>query len=625
MEWRDGRFRFSPSDLTELLGCRHSAAQSRAAARGEREKAYAASAYANLVFAKGNEHEDDYRRRLIDEGRVVEDLRDWPRATAAARTIELMRAGADVIFQGRLEDGDWRGVADFLERVDVPSELGDWSYEAVDTKLARVEAKPSHALQLCFYSEAVAHIQGRAPRFAHIELGSGLRETLRVRELLPYFRRARLALEQDAAADAPTEPYPVPACVFCSYRRECEETWRTTDHLTLVAGIRRTEFEHLRAAAVASRRALGALPAATPVEGLRASAVDALRQQARLQVEAESLAVPPYELLPVEAGRGFARLPEPSAGDVFFDIEGHPYFTAASDLTFLFGLLLADGDAGATSRSGRTTWSRRARPSSASSTASASGSPTYPDMHVYHYSPAEPGVLQRLMARHATREAEVDVLLRQGVLVDLYYVLRQGMRVGVESYGLKHVERLAGFERSAAVGTGSDAVLAYDTWMHGGDQAELDGIARYNEEDCRSTLALRDWLVGVRPAEVPPAPIAEVRERSEAALAREQRAAALRAVLTEGQEPDSARWLAGELLEYHRREARPGWWRWYALQQMDGEELCRDAEAIGLLEPVGPPRPLPKGSWERIAALPAAEPQARGRRWRSTTPRPARP
>ena len=217
----------------------------------------------------------------------------------------------------------------------------------------------------------------------------------------------------------------------------------------------------------------------------------------------------------MEAGRGFARLPEPSAGDVFFDIEGHPYFTAASDLTFLFGLILADGG----------TW--RYEPIWAHDLEQEGAAlervvdrigerlAAYPDMHVYHYSPAEPGVLQRLMARHATREAEVDVLLRQGVLVDLYYVLRQGMRVGVESYGLKHVERLAGFERSAEVGRGSDAVLAYDTWMHGGDQAELTASPATTRRTAARRWPCATGSSACGPGEVPPAPIVEVRERSE--------------------------------------------------------------------------------------------------------------
>jgi hypothetical protein len=44
-----------------------------------------------------------------------------------------------------------------------------------------------------------------------------------------------------------------------------------------------------------------------------------LGQQARLQLAARSVPLPPLEYLPIEAGRGLARLPEPSPGDVFLD------------------------------------------------------------------------------------------------------------------------------------------------------------------------------------------------------------------------------------------------------------------------------------------------------------------
>ena len=52
-------------------------------------------------------------------------------------------------------------------------------------------------------------------------------------------------------------------------------------------------------------------------------------------------------------------------------------------------------------------------------------------MHVYHYAAYEPSTLARLMGAHATREDEVDELLRGEVLVDLLQVVRQGLRAGV--------------------------------------------------------------------------------------------------------------------------------------------------------------------------------------------------
>ena len=88
----------------------------------------------------------------------------------------------------------------------------------------------------------------------------------------------------------------------------------------------------------------------------------------------------------------------------------------------------------------------------------------------------------------------MDELLRRKVFVDLHRVVRQGLRAGVPTYSLKEVEALAGFHRSADVRSGTLAVLQYERWMEARDGARLDAIAAYNEEDCRATLALRDWL-----------------------------------------------------------------------------------------------------------------------------------
>src|SRR5207245_708743 len=145
--------------------------------------------------------------------------------------------------------------------------------------------------------------------------------------------------------------------------------------------------------------------------------------------------------------------------------EGDPLWTPSRDLTFLFGLLLAEADGwryepvwGHSVEQERVAFQRVVD-------LIVERLGRHPDMHVYHYSPAEPGALQRLMAQHATRELEVDDLLRRRVMVDLLTVVRQAMRVGVESYSLKQIERLAGFERAAEMGSGADAVLGYERWI----------------------------------------------------------------------------------------------------------------------------------------------------------------
>jgi uncharacterized protein len=586
VEWADGRFEFAPTDLTELLGCAHASALTRAAARAGRGRERKRTRYADLIARKGDDHEKAYLGSLREEGRAVTEPAN------VAETAELMRQSADVIFQAPVRSGTWRGRADFLERVPYPSDLGEWSYEAVDTKLARTELKAEHALQLCFYSEAVGAVQGVPPQHAHIVLGTRQRESIRIREIAAYYRRARAGLERAAAEERPTEAYPCPACVYCGYRERCETEWRDTDHLSLVAGIRRDQVEELREAGVNTRADLAAL-----TEGW-----DGLRQQARLQVEADTVLTIPYECLPLAADRGFARLPDPSPGDVMFDIEGDPVFTAAADLTFLFGLLLAEGggwrylpiwahdEAGERVALEQFVDLIRERLAS------------FPDMHVYHYSHAEPGVLQRLAARHATREYEVDDLLRRKVLVDLYSVLRQAMRVGVESYGLKSIEKLTQFTRTAEVDSGADAVLAYEEWRGSRDPAVLEAIARYNEEDCLATLAVREWLLPQRPDEFPgPEPVT-VPKRSDKSIAREQATIALREQLFESLEPIAP--LMAELLEYHRREARPGWRAFFERLELDDADIIAASEAIGGLHPIGDRREVDNNNCEQDFTYP---------------------
>ena len=167
--------RFSPSDLGHFVACEHLTQLEVRAALGEIEQPHYTTAYGELLARKGDEHEAAFLQTLRDAGHEVVEIglgeeRDFEEA--AARTAAAMRAGAAYVYQAPLVLDGWRGIADFLERVERPSALGPWTrYEVLDTKLAR-RAKPAHALQLCFYSEAVAGIQGVEPDAAHVVLGT---------------------------------------------------------------------------------------------------------------------------------------------------------------------------------------------------------------------------------------------------------------------------------------------------------------------------------------------------------------------------------------------------------------------------------------------------------------------
>src|SRR5260370_9378863 len=99
-------------------------------------------------------------------------------AQAHDQTVAAMRDGVDVIYQGTFFDGRWRCHPDFLLRVDRPSQLGSYSYEVADAKLAR-KAKAAAGLQCCVYAEQLAAIQGVEPGHITLILAAAIEEQLR--------------------------------------------------------------------------------------------------------------------------------------------------------------------------------------------------------------------------------------------------------------------------------------------------------------------------------------------------------------------------------------------------------------------------------------------------------------
>jgi uncharacterized protein len=581
---------YSPSALSAFLACPHLTALEIAVRHEELKRPFRVNRHADLIRRKGEEHEAAYLHRLRDEGRDIIEVErpgdgswDWERM--ARETEEAMCAGAGVVYQATFLDGEWRGMADFVVR------LGDGFYEVVDTKLAR-HARPAHVLQLCFYTEQVARIQGRFPDAMHVVTGTGEHESFRPGDYMAYYRRLRQRFLDAVAARADSYPYPVDHCGICDFLSLCQRQWEDDDHLTLVAGIARSQVEKLTAAGVTTLEKLGDAPPATRIPKLRAPTFANVRHQAELQLYRRRTGEHRVDLLPVEEGRGFALLPEPSAGDIWLDLEGHPWFEPARGLEYLFGWIELDADG---QPRYECLWARD-RPDEKLGferlmDAIAERRRRFPGMHVYHYAPYERTALQRLMGEYGTRESELDDLLRSEVLVDLYRVTKQALRASVPSYSIKDVEELYGFERTSDVSGGSESVVRFEEWLEIGEDSLLDGIREYNREDCLSLYELHRWLLGQRPEglawHAPP----EEREVKEEVAERHAERERVRAELLDGAVEGEPRWLLAQLLEYHRREEKPQWWEYFHHLGLDPEELVDDGDAIGGLELTSEPEP----------------------------------
>lgn len=538
---------------------------------------------------------------------------------AVALTRAALESSADVVYQAAFATDDFVGFADFLVRAPLPVPEpvegrvegpvpepveGPRSWLVQDTKLAR-HARVTALMQLAAYVDQLDRLG--VPRADTVELllGDGTVSSHRVDDILPVFelRRARLrALIADRRVDLGAAGDPIAwgdprgdlGVVACGRCATCEQEVLAHRDLLLVAGMRPVQRTRLRAAGIETIEALAA--ASAPVPGMNADTFASLRTQARLQLrtpepaDAAEPVVPVYEVV---APKALGALPRPDRGDLFFDFEGDPLYTEGAatqwGLDYLFGLVDMDEtytalwahdfahEREALERFLDLVALRRRR---------------YPDMHIYHYAPYEPAHLLTMAARYGVREAEVDRLLREGVFVDLYPIVRRALRVGSRSYSIKKLEPLyMGDEvRTSDVQRGDDSIVRYvearalaDDGDTAGAEAILADLADYNRYDCVSTRRLRDWLVDrAREAGLVPA---RGLEPDEVAYAESDRAAALLRWAADAPEAEAeALKLAAAAIDYYPREAK-SFWATHFLRLREPVSVWEDARDVVVVDP----------------------------------------
>jgi len=321
-------------------------ARARGGAGWPRAHPQVADEQAELLRRKGEEHERAHLERLRAEGRAIVEIdlgEPWDFEAAAVRTAQAMRDGAEVITQATFVDGRWRERADFLLKVDRQTGLGAWGYEPLDAKLARAE-KPTYVLQLCFYSDGIAAIQGSPPEHMHVLLGPGETRSLRYDDFAAYYRRVHGRFEAAIAGSAATEPYPVEHCSLCDFRGVCAARWEAEDHLVQVVNVRRDQVILLREVGLPTLAALARAAPDAKIADIAGHIFEALRDPAALQLARRTTGHLDWHAIDADPGCGFELLPRASPGDVVFDIEGDPFWEPARGLHFLFGLLLREGD-----------------------------------------------------------------------------------------------------------------------------------------------------------------------------------------------------------------------------------------------------------------------------------------
>ncbi len=377
-----------------------------------------------------------------------------------------------------------------------------------------------------------------------------------------------------------------------------------------MAGISKSQIGELKRRAITTTAEFAAVPLPLswkPDRGA-ASSYERIREQARIQVQGRREKKMIYEALAPEPGFGLACLPPPSSGDVFFDLEGDP-FVGEGGLEFLFGYCFRAADA---AENYVADWALSRAEEKAAFERFVDfvigRLDEHPDLHVYHFAPYEPAALKRLMGRYATREDEIDRMLRAGVFVDLYAVVRHGIRASVESYSIKKLEPLYAFVRALPLTDAGKTLAKVQSCL---ELDDIDGIGAqertavegYNRDDCLSAWKLRDWLENVRAGLIQAGavidrPPPKSGEAGEDLTDWQQKIAALVNRLThdvpvdkEQRSPEQhARWLLAYILDWHRREQKAVWWEHYRLCDLSAEDLLEERAGLSgltFVEPVG--------------------------------------
>ena len=554
-----------------------------------------------LIAQTGNKHEHAILEEFKSSGcKLVEIKRD----NARYETLSAIEAHVPIIYQAFLEMEQFTGFADFL----ILNEMNN--YEIWDTKFARTP-KPYYSIQLCCYSEMFAAMSSKKmPEKFGIILGTKKRIEFRVEDFIYYYRRIKadfLSMQDDFTNDMKDCPEPLPNADHGRWTSHAEKFFDDTDHLVRVAGITVSQIKKLKDCNIKTMTDLANFTGKS-VPKLASSSLVKLIAQASLQCKTRAKrlkdpnAMAEYEILPQKGVNdepvGLASLPPDNPYDVFFDMEGYPLFSGG--LEYLFGAYSKNPE---TKEFEFNDWWAHNRNEEK---LAFEGFIDWvfdrwkqnPGMHIYHYAQYEVSAVRRLSTRHDTRQDEVDELLRNEVFIDLYKIVRRGLLIGEKSYSIKDVEHLYRPKRSTDVATAIDSIVQYANWMESGqlgkwqDSTILKKIRDYNEDDCKSTAELLQWLRKIAienniPTFSPHR--TSISGESNSKELSSDVARKLEIIEKLRERGDGLSVVLADILDFHRREQKPMWWRMFDRAEATPEELRDDPGCIEGVQAVGEP------------------------------------
>jgi uncharacterized protein len=417
---------------------------------------------------------------------------DWVKG--AEETLKLMRQGIEQIYQGVLvteEQGiQLVSVPDLLVKHPGRSIFGDWVYIPTEIKLSK-RPKQEYQLIVAYHVKVLAAVQDAWCEQAWLLLKEkGLYE-VDLWEAIPRMQEMLDGCIATLLQDQEPEVFISRSrCSLCHWFSHCYAIAKADQHLSLLPGVTQTRYAQLQALEVTTLESLAETQPTQlePLAGFGSETAHKLVRQARSMLQ--NRAILGESLAAHSVGkRSSLILPTipTSPIELYFDIEAEP----SLNLVYLHGILVVD----------RIKQTETFHPLLAETPEAESIIWqkfldlvwAYPTAPIFHFCPYEMQTVERLGKLYETPTELIQPLLPR--FVDLHDRVTQSVTLPVESYALKHIARWVGFDWRDSTANGAQSIYWYAQWLATRDRAYLNSILVYNEDDCRATYHVKNWLV----------------------------------------------------------------------------------------------------------------------------------
>lgn len=456
------------------------------------------SPFVQMLWRRGSLYEQEV---MASAGLVALDLSTFEGDRKEQATLDAMRQGVPLIYNGRVSADGLVGVPDLLRRegqgyvpIDIKSGRGkDGGGEDEDSK-----PKLHYAVQLALYVDVLERLGFSAGRKGVIYDVHGVEHAYdlmatrgsRATATLWDEYQAHLETARAIASQAITPRGALASsCKLCHWHTSCSAELRETDDLTLIPVLGRAIRDAMVDVIPTVAALAGINPEAYIVKGktpFRGVGEDRLRTFHGRAVLLNTPGSKPYLKAPLS-------LPVSSV-EFFFDIEVDPL----RDLTYLHGIVeRRNGDTASERFVAFFTDEETAEAEREAFAKAVAFLTSEPSATIWYYSKYERTLYRKLQARYpdVCDPEDIEALFDPTRAIDLYNdVVTKATEWPTNDQSIKTLAKHLGFAWRDTNPSGAASIEWFDQWVRTRDPAVKERILSYNEDDCRATRVLLDGI-----------------------------------------------------------------------------------------------------------------------------------